>query len=350
MFSFSPKSGADKVAPDAKVTVAASGGTLSEVRVTDTDGHELPGVMAADRRGWHATSPVRVDSHYEVHAWGTWADGKDSDGTATFATRDVHRSGTLQVSMILPHDGSTVGVAQPLVVAFDRPVANQKLVQKALTVTTVPHVAGAWFWIDDSQVHFRPAKFWPTGTKVTLHVGIAEVSAGAGVVGGTSRTSTFTVGRNQVLKVNTDTHKLRVLRNGHKVKSFDVTTGRPGWETRNGTEVMIDKLGKKHWTNEAIDAPESYSLHSQYAIRITNSGEFVHDAPWATGTIGDANTSHGCVGLGTADMKWIWDNSLVGDPVVITGSDRSGQNLWNIYDDWNVPWSTWAKGNADRPA
>jgi lipoprotein-anchoring transpeptidase ErfK/SrfK len=109
---------------------------------------------------------------------------------------------------------------------------------------------------------------------------------------------------------------------------------------------MMDKVGKKHWTNTQIDAPEHYSLHSKYAIRITDSGEFVHDAPWATGSIGDANTSHGCVGLKTADAKWIWDNSLLGDPVVITGSNKNTQDLSNRFDDWNVPWSTWSKGNA----
>jgi lipoprotein-anchoring transpeptidase ErfK/SrfK len=324
------------------VTVTAIAGKLDDVRVTHTDGRQLAGVLAADGSGWHATAAVRLHAHYVVHAVGTGTDGAVVDRTATFTTR----TGTLQVNGILPDDGSTVGVAQPLVVAFNQPVADQKRVQQALAVHTVPVVTGAWYWIDASHVHFRPEKFWPTGTKVTLNVGIAGVDAGAGVVGGKSRTSTFTIGRNQVLKVNAAAHRLSVLRNGRTVKSFDVTTGRPGWETRNGTEVMMELVGKKHWTNQAIDAPESYSLYSQYAIRITNSGEFVHDAPWATGTIGDANTSHGCIGLVTSDMRWIWEHSMVGDPVVITNSGRCGQNLWNSYDDWNVSWATWLKGNA----
>jgi lipoprotein-anchoring transpeptidase ErfK/SrfK len=287
-----------------------------------------------------------VGTRYEVHAWAAGADGQQVEQTASFTTVDSKHSSTLQATTVLPKDGSTVGVAQPIVVGFDQPVADRALVQAALSVKTAPFVAGAWYWIDNQTVDYRPEQFWPAGTRVTLDVRIAGVKAGAGVVGGSDRTSHFTVGRNQVLRVNTQTHKLVVERDGRQIKSFDVSTGKPGWETRNGTEVMMDKVGKKHWTNDQIDAPEHYSLHSKYAIRITDSGEFVHDAPWATGSIGDANTSHGCVGLKTEDAKWVWDNSLLGDPVVITGSARSGQDIYNRYDDWNVPWSTWSRGNA----
>jgi lipoprotein-anchoring transpeptidase ErfK/SrfK len=346
--SITPQDGATKVAANQKVTVAATRAALSEVRVTDTEGRETAGEFDPARTLWTSTAPVRVGTRYEVHAWAAGADGQQVEQTASFTTVDSKHSSTLQATTVLPKDGSTVGVAQPIVVGFDQPVADRALVQAALSVKTAPFVAGAWYWIDNQTVDYRPEQFWPAGTRVTLDVRIAGVKAGAGVVGGSDRTSHFTVGRNQVLRVNTQTHKLVVERDGRQIKSFDVSTGKPGWETRNGTEVMMDKVGKKHWTNDQIDAPEHYSLHSKYAIRITDSGEFVHDAPWATGSIGDANTSHGCVGLKTEDAKWVWDNSLLGDPVVITGSARSGQDIYNRYDDWNVPWSTWSRGNAAR--
>jgi lipoprotein-anchoring transpeptidase ErfK/SrfK len=342
-----PNDGTKNVAADQKVTVTATGGSLSEVRVTDADGHELVGALDPARTTWTASAPVRVSARYAVHAWGAGGDGHQVEQEAAFSTKDEHRSSTLEATTILPKNGATVGVAQPLVVAFDQPVANRKQVQRALAVTTTPHVVGAWYWIDSQTVDYRPQQFWPTGTKVTLNVRIAHIKAGTGVLGGQNRTSSFTVGRNQVVQVDTKTHKFAVLRDGVQVKSFDVSTGKPGWETRNGTEVMQERVGKKHWTNEEIDAPEHYSLHSAYAIRITDSGEFVHDAPWATGSIGDANTSHGCVGLKTKDAKWIWENSMLGDPVVITGSDKNGQELYNRFDDWNISWSTWLKGNVD---
>jgi lipoprotein-anchoring transpeptidase ErfK/SrfK len=281
-----------------------------------------------------------------VYAWAAAPDGTQTEKTSSFATKDVPHSATLQIASIQPKDGATVGVAQPLVVSFAQAVADRKLVQAALQVTTAPQVAGAWYWIDDSHVHFRPQNFWPAGTRVRLDAKLSGIKAGHAMIGGKDRRSSFTVGRNQVIRVDTHAHQMTVQRDGRTIKTFDVSTGKPGWETRDGTEVMQDRVTHKHWTNTAIGAKKHFSLYSKYAIRITNSGEFVHDAPWATNSLGDANTSHGCVGLRPSDMKWIWDNSLLGDPVVVTGTPRHHQDLGNTYDDWNVPWQTWSRGNA----
>jgi lipoprotein-anchoring transpeptidase ErfK/SrfK len=346
MIAVSPQPGATDVAPNTAVTVTANSGELGEIRVTDADGHELAGAMDANSSRWHATGPVRADAVYSVDAWGTGPDGKPIEATSEFRTKGVKHSSTLQVASISPNDGAKVGVAQPLVVAFDQPVADRKVVQNALQVTTSPNVTGAWYWIDGTHVDYRPQHFWPANTKVTLNAQLSGIVVGGGAVGGKDRTSSFTVGRSQVIRVNANKHQLSVYQGNHKVKTYDVSTGKPGWLTRSGTEVMMDKVGHKHWTNQQIDAKEDYSLYSKYAIRITNSGEFVHDAPWSSGSIGDANTSHGCVGLKTKDMKWIWDHSLVGDPVVVSATGRDGQDLTNRYDDWNVPWSKWSKGNA----
>ena len=43
-------------------------------------------------------------------------------------------------------------------------------------------------------------------------------------------------------------------------------------------------MGKEYnkvMTNEAIGAKEQYLLTAKYAMRITNSGEFLHAAPWS---------------------------------------------------------------------
>jgi lipoprotein-anchoring transpeptidase ErfK/SrfK len=150
------------------------------------------------------------------------------------------------------------------------------------------------------------------------------------------------------MTVDVKKHKLTVVRDGRQVRSFDVSTGKPGWETRNGIKVIMDKERNKVWTNEAIDAKEDYRFKSRYAMRITNSGEFVHDAPWNTGNIGEANTSHGCVGLLPKSMDWLWKNTILGDPVVVTGSPKPFDDLQNRIADWNVPWSKWMGGNTDQ--
>jgi lipoprotein-anchoring transpeptidase ErfK/SrfK len=247
---------------------------------------------------------------------------------------------------VQPADGDKVGVGHPLIVTFNQPVANRKVVQDALQVRTRPQVEGAWYWIDDVTVDYRPEKFWPAGTQVTLSAKLKKIGAGNGVVGGGNRTSKFTVDRSQVITVDVDKHTLQVVRDGKPLKTYDVSTGKKGWETRTGTKIIMDKERNKKWTDEAIDAPEDYEYKSKYAMRITNSGEFLHDAPWNKGNIGEANTSHGCIGLLPEAAKWLYQNTIVGDPVVVVGSSKPFDDLANRVADWTVPWEKWKAGNA----
>ena len=60
---------------------------------------------------------------------------------------------------------------------------------------------------------------------------------------------------------------------------------------------MTEKYRVKTMTGASIGAEEDYTLQVPYAIRLTNSGEFIHAAPWATSRIGRWNGSHGCTNL-----------------------------------------------------
>ena len=78
--------------------------------------------------------------------------------------------------------------------------------------------------------------FWtpPQGSAGTI-------PAGNGVFGQKSRTSTFTIGRSMVSKVNMNTHQLRVFRDGKLVRTIPITTGQqPKFTTRSGTKVIIE--------------------------------------------------------------------------------------------------------------
>ena len=343
----SPKAGAQDVQPDAGVTVKAHSGTLTDVRVVDAKGRYLDGAFDPAHTTWRAVDPLRVATGYEVRARGRGAAGGPPVLTTTrFHTAKVPVSAHLEVAEVKPADGATVGVAHPLVVGFDRPVRDREAVQAALNVTTDPPVHGAWYWIDDQYLDYRPESFWPAGTHVTLRTALAGVQVGDGILGGADRTVSFDVARRQVLAVDVDRHRLQVVRDGKVVRTFAVSTGKQGWETRNGVKVIMGKDRGKDWTNEEIDAKEEYSYHSAYAMRMTNSGEFIYDAPWNTGNIGEANTSHGCVGLKPAAMAWLFKQTLVGDPVIVRGSPRPYHDLVNRYADWNVPWVKWSAGNV----
>mgnify|MGYP006171307037 CR=1 FL=1 len=66
--------------------------------------------------------------------------------------------------------------------------------------------------------------------------------------------------------------------------------------------MYIEKFLEKRMNSETVGIaegnPEYYDIDDvEYAMRVTYSGEFVHAAPWSVGSQGNANVSHGCIGL-----------------------------------------------------
>ena len=127
-----------------------------------------------------------------------------------------------------------------------------------------------------------------------------------------------------------------------------MSLGRPGYPSRSGIKVIMTKEFKHRMdsTTVGITGPDAYNVVVPYALRITNSGEFLHGAPW-NGQIGSANVSHGCTNLHLSDARWFYNNALVGDPVVTTGTSKKMESRGNgLGSDWNMSWSAWLKGSA----
>jgi lipoprotein-anchoring transpeptidase ErfK/SrfK len=148
-----------------------------------------------------------------------------------------------------------------------------------------------------------------------------------------------------ITRVNLNTDYAKVYRSGKLVKTIPVTGGKPGWATRSGTKLIMAKEYNKVMTNEMIGAKEKYSLTAKYALRVTNSGEFLHAAPWSLANLGVRNASHGCVGMSVDNAGWLYENALIGDPVVTTGTSK-GLEQGNGYADWNISYSQYKKGSA----
>jgi lipoprotein-anchoring transpeptidase ErfK/SrfK len=246
---------------------------------------------------------------------------------------------------LYPKPGSKVGIGMPVVLLFDVPVKDKKEFQRNLQVISSPAQKGTWRWFSDTQVRFRPAKYWKPGTKVTVRANLNGIKAGGGVYGQKSEATSFKVGRSLVTKVNLDTDVARVYRNGKLVRTIYVSGGKPGWETRSGIKVIMGKETNKKFTNEAIGALEDYTLISRHALRITNSGEFIHSAPWNAAHFGRRNASHGCTGMSNANAAWMYNNTLIGDPVITTGTNRRVED-GNGYSDWNLSYKQYKKGSA----
>jgi lipoprotein-anchoring transpeptidase ErfK/SrfK len=98
-------------------------------------------------------------------------------------------------------------------------------------------------------------------------------------------------------------------------------------------------------TGVGPDDPEYYNLDVRYAMRMTNSGEFIHAAPWSVESQGVANVSHGCVGMSLANARWLFQRSRVGDVVTIVNSARTLEP-GNGLTEWNLSWPDWVAGSA----
>jgi lipoprotein-anchoring transpeptidase ErfK/SrfK len=343
---------ASKVGVDTLITVTAKAGTLTKVKVdyryTERNGTTakgtLAGALSAEKTTWTAAERLEPAATYAISMTGKNAAGESRTTTSSFTTRRLTLDEQTYPS-IQPQPDSTVGIGMPVVLTFDVPVKDKKEFEKNLKVTSSPAQTGTWNWFSDTQVRFRPAQYWKPGTKVKVNANLNGVKAGNGIYGQKSVSTSFTVGRSLITKVDLARDVAKVYRSGKLVKTIPVSGGKPGWETRSGVKLIMAKETNKKMTNEAIGAKEEYELFARHALRITNSGEFLHSAPWNTAHFGRRNASHGCVGMSNGDAAWMYHNTLIGDPVVTTGT-RRGLEQGNGYSDWNISFAEYKKGSA----
>jgi lipoprotein-anchoring transpeptidase ErfK/SrfK len=226
-----------------------------------------------------------------------------------------------------PVNGSMVGVAKPIYIQFQRPIADRKLAEDAIHISSNPPVPGRFYWVNDTQVRWRPQDFWPANTVVNIDAAGAK--------------SSFRVGDYLVATVDDKAHQMQVMRNGKLEKTFPVSMGKPDGkhETKNGTYYVLEKFPSIIMDSATYGvpntSPEGYKLTVQDAVRIDNSGAFVHSAPWSVADQGKRNVSHGCINLSPENAQWFYDNFGSGDPVVI----KNSAGLYNQPDgasDWQI--------------
>jgi lipoprotein-anchoring transpeptidase ErfK/SrfK len=338
-----------KAVPVSKlVEVNATGGELRRVRVTGA-GKPLPGALSDDRAIWRAHERLEPGTTYRVLGVAVDEDGLTKKVQRTFRTHALTLDDQTYAS-IAPLDGETVGVGMPVIVSFDVAVTDRAEMERHLSVESKPAQQGSWHWISDHEVHWRPKTYWQAGSDVTVNADVNGVPAGKGVYGQEDRTTRFHVGSRVVMAVDVAKHQMKVAENGKVLRTMPISAGKPGFTTRSGVKVIIEKFRYKDMdaatTGISEDDPEYYDIANvEYAQRVTYSGEFLHAAPWSVGSQGSTNVSHGCVGMSTADAAWLYSLTKRGDVVEVTGSDR-GMEPTNGFGDWNVAWRDYKDGSA----
>lgn len=344
----SVKDGAVGVTVDQPVTVGAEDGVLGAVTmVNDDEGIPIAGELSPDGLTWHTTEPLGYNTRYTLSAQSLGLGGAASQ-QMTFQT---HSPENLTMPYLLPNDGEVVGVGQPVAVRFDENIPNRLAAQRAITVTTNPPVEGAFYWLNNREVRWRPAQYWKPGTTIDVAVNTYGVDLGDGLFGQENVTTHFTIGDEVIAIADDNTKTLTVRLNGEVVKTMPISMGKNSTPTSNGTYIIGDRFGHLVMDSSTYgvptNSPNGYRTEVDYATQMSYSGIYVHGAPWSVGSQGYSNVSHGCLNVSTSNAQWFFNNTKRGDIVEVVNTVGSILPGEDGLGDWNIPWDQWRAGNAN---
>jgi lipoprotein-anchoring transpeptidase ErfK/SrfK len=346
----SPSNAAQGVGLDAPVAVTVNTGHLDTVSLSEAGSSAvLTGAMSPDGRFWQMSQPLDPDAHYTVVATATSTAGSTSTSTSTFVTVAV-RSRLL--TGMTPLDGEVVGVGETIDLRFNTaiPAGVRAALLQRIQVTSTPAVLGGWHWLTANVVHFRPATFWPAGTRVTVTANLKGFGAGSGIWGLGNWTSSFSVGAKHLSIINNLTHTMQVFNNNKLFATWPVSLGKGGFATIQGTLIVLYKTPVVvmkscptfHTPAACIPGGAQYYNDPVYDdTAISTSGYFIHAAPWSVGSQGRADVSHGCVNLSTARAVVYYNFSIPGDVVQV---ENTGYNA-SYSDgegDWQLPFAAYS--------
>lgn len=342
------KDGAVGVPVDEPVTVNVNGGVLGSVTMADDAGDAVEGDISPDGLTWTTTDRLDYNKHYTVsaHSYGL---GGVATETLSFKS---HSPANLTMPYLSPGNGAVVGVGQPIAVRFDESIPNRLAAEKAITVTTTPHVEGAFYWLSNREVRWRPESFWPPGTTVTVTVKTFGVDLGEGLFGQEDLESTFTIGDQLIATVDDASKMLTIRRNGEVIKTMPTSMGKDSTPTNSGVYVIGDRHRRLIMDSSTYgvpsNSPNGYRLEVDWATQMSYSGIYVHSAPWSVGAQGSENISHGCLNVSPENAEWFYNNTKRGDIVEVRGTVGSVLSGVDGLGDWNIPWSQWKAGNAGQ--
>ncbi|WAZ24220.1 Ig-like domain-containing protein [Streptomyces cinnabarinus] len=347
--SIAPKDGSKSVDTSGALKVSASKGKLSEVVVKDGKGKAISGKITDGGASWTPSTHLSAATKYTVHAVAKDSEGREAAEDSSFTTLTPQNTFT---GSFTPEDGSKVGVGMPFSLRFDRGITNPDEVRDAVRIKTEPAVDVQGHWFGNDRLDFRPEKYWKEGTKVTVDLNLDGVEGRDGVYGEQKKTVTFTIGRDQVSVVDVKTKHMKVMQDGKVVKTLPVTTGKPGYDTWNGQMVITEKFVQTRMNGDTVGYDGEYDIDDvPHAMRLSQSGTFIHGNYWGGDAFGNYNASHGCVGLrdvkgawdGSTPAAWFFKHSMIGDVVVVKNSNDRTIAPDNGLNGWNMSWEEWTK-------
>jgi lipoprotein-anchoring transpeptidase ErfK/SrfK len=324
---------------------APPGAHLVAVAVTRAGGGPpLAGALGASGGQWTATGTLLPGTTYTVR-YEVGNSELTAYGSASFTT--AAPKVVLSVASLFPTPGIVVGIGQPIVIYFSRPVdtyAAQQAVLSHLHLAMSKPVPGGWHWFSSVELHFRPDHFWPVGEQVELTGNLSGWDVGGGVWGEGSLATAFVVGASHVTVVDVAAHKMTVYDNGKPVYNWPISAGATKWPTQDGVHIVLDREGKVQMISSTVGipvkSPGGYDEAVYWDVHISSSGEYVHAAPWDLAEQGYVNISHGCVNISPPRAETFFMFSRVGDVVEVVNSSRAPIMGDQGVMDWSFPNST----------
>ncbi|MFD8389950.1 Ig-like domain-containing protein [Streptomyces sp. NPDC059680] len=350
-----PDADSKAVRPDRRLRVRVPDGRLQQVTVVesqDAQDSPVPGHISADGRTWRPDEDrLALAATYTVDAVALDADGRRSARHTTFTTFVPDER---FIGYVTPENRAVVGTGMIVSLSFSRGITDRAAVERAVRVSARPPVEIRPHWFGRSRLDFRPEQYWKPGTEVTVDLNLRDVQGAPSVYGLQDKTFSFTVGRSQVSLVDAVRHTMQVRRDGRLLATVPITAGAPQNPTYNGKMVVMDMLDVTRMDSRTVGFGGEYDIPDvPHAMKLTDSGTFVHGNYWSPNAPGRANVSHGCVGL--RDVKggssatpagWFFDRSLVGDVIEVVGSRERTVAPDNGLGGWNMTWQEWKAGSA----
>jgi lipoprotein-anchoring transpeptidase ErfK/SrfK len=200
------------------------------------------------------------------------------------------------------------------------------------------------FWFSYAELHLRPENFCPSGERITFSDALDGWDAGGGQWGQGTGIVQFTIGDERISTANLATHQMTVTDNGNVVATYPISAGSTQYPTMTGTHIVLDQESQIRMVSSTVgipvNSPGGYDETVYWDVHVSDSGEYVHAAPWSVSAQGYENVSHGCINLSPTSAQQFFGTSYIGDIVNVVGGPRPPVPGDHGVMDWETPWSS----------
>ena len=222
-------------------------------------------------------------------------------------------------------NGATYGVGMVAVVHFDEQIPDKAAAEKAMSVTTTPHVDGAWYWTDDQTAHWRP--------QALLHARHQGHRRRQGLRRRLRSRPLRPVRREHVVhhrrqarldRQRPDPPRQGLLRRQARAHDADLdgpgrlpsrartarsTCGRCRAPTPSSTTRTRRSCPRTATACRPARRTATRRRRSYWSTKISTDGIYLHELDTTVWAQGHQNVSHGCLNLNYTNAKWFYKHS-----------------------------------------